>query len=125
MKKEKTKKNNDWVPGTELIYSDNISVIEVCTIEEIDKDGRYHLSNGVILNRFKQRDDRRASYMIMPATEEAKLKVEASNAMSYIRHNLPRISQMLDKIDKYNPSERDAERLIKMKKYITKIMTKC
>lgn len=122
-KQRKTVKAVNTTPtyevGQELIFSDERTIMESCTIANIQDSG-YILSNGVKVNFDLIRNDGRDGHCL-PKTEETQSLFEAWKEHQVIGKLLYLISKKIEKMDKMNLTLEEAQEIHKVNKSLNKL----
>lgn len=105
--------------GQELIISDEKTILESCTIANIQDSG-YLLSNGVKVNFDLRRCDGIPGHCI-PKDAENEAKYQAYFAHQRITRFIPDILDDLNKMDKMNLSGEQASAVTRIERYVNKI----
>lgn len=122
-KKIKTAKVVNTTPtyemGQELIFSDEKTIMEPCTIVNIQDSG-YILSNGIKVNFDLIRNDGRDGHCL-PKTEDNTLIFEAWKEYQVIGKLLLDITNKIGGMDKMNITLEEAQAIHKVNKILNKL----
>lgn len=122
-KKIKTAKVVNTTPtyemGQELIFSDEKTIMEPCTIVNIQDSG-YILSNGIKVNFDLIRNDGRDGHCL-PKTEDNTLIFEAWKEYQVIGKLLLDITNKIEGMDKMNITLEEAQAIHKVNKILNKL----
>ena len=118
--------------GETLLCYDNSSIVEKVTVEAVDKKAKTAtLSNNVIISRYPDRDgyfakEGKGNYIICRWDEEVERFYTCKVARSRVLHFISDIQVgLLNRTsDLLHASEEDVDKIIKLNKYLTKVLEK-
>lgn len=108
--------------GDRVIYADGKSMMDVLTVKNITEKG-YTLSNGMQINFKFQRIDRKVQSLeeFMECTEDNLLLYRTFTLTKSLTKLGEEVSASVSKINRFNISEEDQKRLLKIEKYLNKL----